>query len=176
MPDSTNEDKSKAPDTEGLGPRPQLVVTDPDEWAANELEHETTLVELPSGKVVRCKNAFSMRDLIRAGKVPNVLIDTIVGDMEQDKPKVVRTDKQRRKDADELLEFMETIFVESVVEPKVVVPDQITKKVGGETVMIDDPKWVRPKGCWSIRQFSMEDIGFVNTFLGSGASELTPFR
>lgn len=152
-----------------------LVITDPDEWLEENPDSDTEIVALPSGKVVKLKKVIDLRSMIRAGRVPNMMVDMVLGHVEQDKPKTPKTKDQKQQDAVELFEFMDRIVVDSVVEPRVVIPPTVKKKIDGQVMVIDDPEWIRPKGTWSIRQFDMSDIAFVNAFVGSGASEFEQF-
>lgn len=146
------ETPSDNPDKNNATPDKPLAVSSASDFQKRRDERENgTVLELPSGVVVRCKRP-SVNKLIAQGIVPQEVAATIMSGY-------ASKAKMGTKEFKHMMETQKILAIQAVVEPKVVEGDA---KYDENEISIDD--------------LSDEDQGFIMLFVQEGVTDLANFR
>jgi hypothetical protein len=151
------------------------VPTSAEEWMSDGVEG--LVIDLPSGKTVRCKRTMDMLTLLKAGKIPNPLAGVMQSmiDRGQTMPSMEDLDPGS---IIEMLKMIDETVVDAVTEPKFIAPPQPTEEEDGDTYKARLKVWGSEmhEGRVPLTKLSLEDRMFIFAFAQGFAADLKTFR
>lgn len=108
----------KAAPSKRYTPPKDLEVTDLSEWKKDN----STILELPSGKVVKVKRAAGMKAFLKGGKIPNSLLPMVTEALGEDGKGTGNLDitqvLQNPESINDMFEMFDRVTVETMVQPR----------------------------------------------------------
>lgn len=141
---------------------PESQCTPVSEWRATVIEGFP--IQLPSGKIARLRRTLDLLELIKAGKIPNPLADSI-NQMITSAGKF-EIDKLPQEAVPQLLEMVDSMVPRIFVFPKVYLPPTGS----GFDWLPEDPEGI------SLLHVDLRDRMFAFGFAQGGPATLEPFR
>lgn len=174
MPASTAKKKTvprQSPSAQGAA-APPLQPTSVEEWGGAE---EGFLITLPSGKVCRIKRTLDMTVQLSAGLIPNPLATIIRQSMHSGEGNFMKEAAKDDKALEQMMAMVDRNVVNSVVEPKISMPDPRGDNEGDEAYVKRLNEWKPTPGTLSIWMVDVQDRLYIMTVAQGRAADLESF-
>ena len=151
--------------------------TSPDQWNRGQTVGSTVgfIVELPSGNVARVRRTLDLPTMLKAGRIPNPLADTIAKSIAGGGDGIEPSELDRTQ-LMQMLDLVDSVVARMMVEPKVSAPEPRMPDEEDEIYSKRLDSWVPDEGTLSIFDLELNDKMFL-FYVGQGAAvDLQRFR
>lgn len=166
----------------------ELQPTSPSQWGrANQTIDTSVVVELPSGNVARVRRTMSIFRIVQEGSIPNPLRGIVLDMVRNGNPAAFEKADNDPVVMRQFADFLDTVAVETMVEPTVDMPVQKgkLKDEAGDFINPDETEdeyfarcevWSPSEGSVSVFDIEAEDKIFLFVMSQGGVADAKTFR